>query len=101
MPPLTGLTEQVKSAQIGTSTIKGDAVVLPTSDDKNHVASINASDKQMEVAFKTNDVFSSQDDMDELPQALLMNSPPMKSGNKIDRRRFGQGEFEPAQDSFS
>ena len=40
--------------------------------------SINASDKQIEIAFKTNDVFSSQDDMDELP-ALIMNSPPQKS----------------------
>ena len=48
--------------------------------------SINASDKNIEIAFKTNDVFSSQDDMDELP-ALTMNSPP-KSKHKFEDKVY-------------
>ena len=52
------------------------------------MVSINASDKQIEIALKTNDVFSSQDDiMDDLPRSMLLNSPPInKSSKKFDSR---------------
>ena len=46
----------------------------PETSKKGKVISINASDKNIEVAFKTNDVFSSHNDNDDVANGLLM--PP-------------------------
>ena len=44
--------------------------------------SVNASDKQIEVGFKTNDVFSSQNDDEDL-HPIIMSSPELNSGVSV------------------